>query len=198
MNRFYLSKMNTAPIKQVIKHNKGFVKELQEMHNCDIDLYINDNMKYLTYNDVGTYEKNNHYKLKFNQQRFMVIIENLYNYFGVYSTDFSTHNKEDFEAHLEMALYYKQLYIDSDAMSLDAIGVVSNYKLHELMLYEIEELTIILERHFESLYELDEEHMIEMVQENSDTVFANYFVDWDNGNWTVYKLIESVVSLENE
>ena len=202
MNKLYLEDMTDITIEKVIKNNKALVKQLEEMHKHDIDFYINDNMENLTYDNVGTYEKNNHYKLKFYEQRFMATIENLHNYFEAYINDFTTHNKEDFQSHLEMALYYKRLYIDSDTMALDAIGVVSNDKLHELMLYEIEELTIILERHFESLYELDEKQMIEMVYDNAPTVFGNYFIDLDANDFIVYKLIynviESVVSLEHE
>lgn len=198
MNRIYLQDMKGVVIEKIIKYNKGFVKELEEMHKHDIDLYINNQMEWLTYDNVGTYEKNNHYKLKFNQQRFMAIIENIHNYFDAYSTEFSTHNKEDFEEHLEKVLFYKRLYIDSDIMALDAIGAVNNDKLHELMLHEIEELTIILERHFESLYELDEQQMIDMVYDNAPTVFGNYFIDLNANDFIVYKTIDSVVSLEHE
>ena len=202
MNKLYLEDMTGVMIEKVIKNNKGLVKQLQEMHKHDVDLYINDQMEYLTYDNVGTYEKDNHYKLKFNQQRFMAIIENIHNHFDAHSTEFSTHNKEDFEEHLERVLFYKRLYIDSDTMALDAIGAVSNDKLHELMLHEIEELTIILERHFESLYELDEEQMIEMIYENASTVFGNCFVDLDTNDFIVYKIVykiaESVMPLEHE
>lgn len=203
MNKLHFSEITsvieyTHTLKEILKNNKGLVKEIKEMHKHDVDLYINEQMEQLIYDDVGTYEKGNHYKLKFHKHRYMATIENLHNYFVDSSIEFTVDNKENFQEHLERALFYKRLFIDSDTMGLDVVGIVDNDKLKDFMIFEIDELTYILEKHFESLYELDEEHMIDIIEENSATVFYNYFIDYDKKDFIVYKLSESVVSLQYE
>lgn len=207
MNKLHFSEITsvieyTHTLKQILKNNKGLVKEIKEMHKHDVDLYINEQMEQLIYDDVGIYEKGNHYKLKFYTHRYMATIENLHNYFVDSSNEFTVDNKENFKEHLERALFYKRLFIDSDIMGLDVafavVGIVDNYKLRDFMIFEIDELIYILEKHFESLYKLDEEHMIKMIEENSATVFYNYFIDYDKKDFIVYKLKESVASLQYE